>query len=103
VRHSLPLLTESAYIVLIGAYSERLALPGFSAYAAAKAGLAAFAAALAKEERKRSVLLVRPGAVATALWDKASLRLPRNADSPGAVATKIVEACRNGQTGVLDL
>jgi NAD(P)-dependent dehydrogenase (short-subunit alcohol dehydrogenase family) len=103
VRHSLPLLADSAYIVLIGAYSERLALPGLSAYAAAKAGLATFAAALAKEERKRRILLVRPGAVATPLWDKASLRLPRDAASPGAVAAKILQACRDGQTGVLDL
>jgi len=49
LHHSMPLLAEDAVLVLIGAVSERLRLPGLSAYAAAKAGLEAFADALAKE------------------------------------------------------
>ncbi len=47
-HYSLPLLTERAHLMYIGAYSEKLRLPGLTAYAAAKAGLEAFAAALAK-------------------------------------------------------
>jgi len=38
-----------------------------SAYAATKSGLEAFADSLRKEQRKRRVLVVRPGAVATPL------------------------------------
>jgi 3-oxoacyl-[acyl-carrier protein] reductase len=100
---SLPLLTPDAYIVYIGAVSERLRLPGLAAYAAAKAGLEALAAVVAKEERHRRVLLVRPSAVATPLWDKVPLRLPRNAASPEEVAERILAACGDGLTGVLDL
>ena len=62
-HHSAPILAEQAHLVYIGAYSEKLRLPGLSAYAAAKAGLEVFVEALAKEERRRRVTLVRPGAV----------------------------------------
>jgi NAD(P)-dependent dehydrogenase (short-subunit alcohol dehydrogenase family) len=103
IHHSLPLLAENAHIVFIGAYSERLQLPGLSAYAAAKAGLEAFAAALAKEERKRRVTVVRPGAVATPLWDKMPVRLPRSAISPAELAAKIMAAHVEGHSGVLDV
>ena len=48
-HHSLPLLAEDAHLVFLGAVSERLRLPGLSAYAAAKAGLEAFGEALGKE------------------------------------------------------
>lgn len=47
-HNSLPLLAENAHLVFVGAISERLQLPGFAAYAAAKAGLEAFAAAFGK-------------------------------------------------------
>ena len=67
LHHSLPLLAADAPLVFLGAVSERMRLPGLSAYAAAKAGLEAFAEALRKEERKRRVIVVRPGAVNTAL------------------------------------
>ncbi|MCB0054898.1 MAG: SDR family NAD(P)-dependent oxidoreductase, partial [Caldilinea sp.] len=85
-QQSLPLLAERAHLVYLGAYSERLQLPGMSAYAAAKAGLEAFAAALAKEQRKHRVTVVRPGAVATPLWEKVPLRLPRTALAPAELA-----------------
>jgi NAD(P)-dependent dehydrogenase (short-subunit alcohol dehydrogenase family) len=42
-HYSLPLLAEDAQLVFLGAVSERLRLPGLSAYAAAKSGLEAFA------------------------------------------------------------
>jgi len=103
VHHSLPLLTADAPLVFIGAVSERMRLPGLSAYAAAKAGLEAFAEALRKEERKRRVLVVRPGAVNTKFWQKAPFKMPGNALPPAAVAEKIVEAISAGQQGTLDL
>jgi NAD(P)-dependent dehydrogenase (short-subunit alcohol dehydrogenase family) len=103
IHYSLPLLSEDAHIIFVGAISERLRLPGLSAYAASKAGLEAFAVALSKEERKKRITVVRPGAVATPLWDKVSLRLPADAAPPGKVAEKILEAYYLGHKGQLDL
>jgi NAD(P)-dependent dehydrogenase (short-subunit alcohol dehydrogenase family) len=103
VHYSLPLLTGDAPLVFLGAVSERLRLPGLSAYVAAKAGLEAFAEVLRKEERKRRVILVRPGAVNTAFWQKVPFRMPANALSPDQVAERIVSAIANGHNGILDL
>jgi len=80
-------------MIYLGAVSERLRLPG----------LAAFAEALGKEERKRRVTVVRLGAVETALWDKVPLRLPKGAMSTADLATKILDAHTNGHKGTLDL
>ena len=102
-HHSAPLLAEQAHLVYIGAYSERLRLPGLSAYAAAKAGLEAFVEALAKEERRRRVTLVRPGAVDTPLWSKMPVRMPRSAATPDAIAERIFAAYTGGHSGLLDL
>ena len=89
--------------MFLGAVSERMRLPGLSAYAAAKAGLEAFAEALRKEERKRRVIVVRPGAVNTEFWQKVPFKMPGSALSPEAVAEKVVEAVNAGHQGVLDL
>ena len=102
-HHSAPLLAEQAHLVYIGAYSERLRLPGLSAYAAAKAGLEAFVDALTKEERRRRVTLVRPGAVDTPLWTKMPVRMPRSAAAPDAIAGQILVAHTSGHSGLLDL
>lgn len=102
-HYSLPLLADQAHLMYIGAYSEKLRLPGLSAYAAAKAGLEAFAAALAKEQRKLRVTVVRPGAVDTSLWSKTPMRPPRNALTPEALAERILAAHEAGASGVLDL
>ena len=102
-RHSLPLLAADAHMVYLGAVSERLRLPGLSAYAAAKAGLEAFAEALSKEERKRRVTVVRPGAVETPLWEKVPMRLPKGAMSPADLAAKILEAHTSGHKGTLNI
>ncbi len=102
-HHSLPLLAEDAHLFYLGAVSERLRLPGLSAYAAAKAGLEAFADTLRKEERKKKITVVRPGAVATPFWEKVPLRLPKDAATPEKVAKRIFEAYESGHTGQLDL
>ncbi|MFO7633452.1 MAG: SDR family NAD(P)-dependent oxidoreductase [Caldilinea sp.] len=102
-HHSQPLLTPDAPLVFIGAVSERMRLPGLSAYAAAKAGLEAFAEALRKEERKRRIIVVRPGAVNTKFWEKVPFKMPGNALAPEAAAEKVVEAISAGQQGTLDL
>ena len=102
-HHSLPLLAEKGALFYLGAVSERLHLPGLAAYAAAKAGLEVFADTLRKEERKRRILVVRPGAVATPFWDKVPMRLPKDAASPQKVSKRIREAYEEGLTGLLDL
>ncbi len=102
VHYSLPLLAEDAPLVFIGAVSERLRLPGLTAYVAAKAGLEAMVEALRKEERKRRVILLRPGAVNTRFWAKVPFRMPANAHSPQEIASKIVEAYGNSTNGVID-
>jgi short-subunit dehydrogenase len=90
-------------VVFLGAVSERMRLPGLSTYPAAKAGLEAFAEALHKEELKRRVVVVRPGAVNTAFWQKAPFKMPGSALSPDALAEKVPEAVNAGHQGVLDL
>jgi NAD(P)-dependent dehydrogenase (short-subunit alcohol dehydrogenase family) len=102
-HYSLPLLAGDAHLVYLGAISEQLRLPGLAAYAAAKVGLEAFAEALGKEERKRRVTVVRPGAVNTPFWEKVPLRLPTSALSPDAVAQHIVDAHQQGHKGLLNL
>ena len=78
---------------------ERLRLPGLSAYAASKAGLEAFAEALSKDERKKHIAVVWPGAVATVFWDKVPLCLPKDAVPPEKVAGKIYEVYLSGHIG----
>jgi NAD(P)-dependent dehydrogenase (short-subunit alcohol dehydrogenase family) len=103
IHYCLPLLNEEAHIFFIGAVSERLRLPGLSAYAASKAGLEAFVEALSKEERRKHITIVRPGAVATPLWNKVPLKLPKDAAPPEKVAEKILEAYHSDHRGKLDL
>ncbi|MBN1247001.1 MAG: SDR family NAD(P)-dependent oxidoreductase [Anaerolineae bacterium] len=100
---SLDVLSSSAHLVYIGAYDERLRLPGLSAYAASKAGLEAFTEVLAKEHRRMRVTLVRPAAVDTAFWDQVSFKLPSGALMPVALAEQILEAYESDHSGTLDL
>lgn len=102
-HYSLPLLAPDAHMMFVGAISERLRLPGLSAYSAAKAGLEAFAETLRKEQRRRRVTVIRPLAVATPLWDKVPLRMPRDAASPANVAARVLSAYDEGHSGALDL
>lgn len=100
---SLPLLASDAHLVFVGAVSERLRLPGLSAYAAAKAGLEAFAAVLRKEQRGRKVMIVRPKAVKTPFWDKVPFNIPPGALQPEEVARYVLQAVAEGKSGMLDL
>jgi NAD(P)-dependent dehydrogenase (short-subunit alcohol dehydrogenase family) len=102
-HYSLPLLTETAHIFYLGAVSERMRLPGLSAYAAAKAGLEGFAEALRKEQRKRRVTVVRPGAVDTPFWEKVPFKLPPHAPQPEVIADRILDAYQERHKGQLDL
>jgi NAD(P)-dependent dehydrogenase (short-subunit alcohol dehydrogenase family) len=103
VNCSLPLLAADAHMVFLGAVSERLRLPGLSAYAASKAGLEAFGEVLRKEQRGRRVTMVRPKAVETGLWDKVPFNVPRGALAPEEVAERVLSAHEEGHDGTLNL
>jgi NAD(P)-dependent dehydrogenase (short-subunit alcohol dehydrogenase family) len=98
----LPLLTEKAAIIVIGAQQERLRLPGLSAYAAAKAGVEALVETLRKEQRSRQVMLVRPAAVQTSFWEKVPFSMPKGAMKAEDLADSIFTAYQEGKQGVLD-
>ena len=102
-HYSLPLLAQNAHLIYIGAVSEKMRLPGLSAYAASKAGLEAFVDALRKEERSKKITLVRPGAVATDFWKKVPFKLPPNALPPDAIAQKILELYASGTNSTIDM
>jgi len=102
VHYSLPLLAADAHVVFLGAVSERLRLPGLSAYAASKAGLEALGEVLRKEQRGRRVTVVRPKAVETGLWDKVPFKAPRGALAPEELAEGILFAYAEGHNGTLD-
>jgi NAD(P)-dependent dehydrogenase (short-subunit alcohol dehydrogenase family) len=103
LRVSLPLMNEDGHVFILGAVSERLRLPGLTAYAAAKAGLEALVESLAKEERRKKISLVRPGAVATPLWEKVPFKQPDHSYSPEQVADRIWQAYLDEHKGNLDL
>ncbi|GIV66812.1 MAG: SDR family NAD(P)-dependent oxidoreductase [Chloroflexota bacterium] len=94
IHESMPLLSEGAPIYILGAVSERMRLPGLAVYAAAKAGLESFAEVLRKET-KRTVVVVRPGAVSTELWKKVPFRLPVTALRAEDLARKMYSAYQN--------
>ncbi|MEW6180886.1 MAG: SDR family oxidoreductase [Chloroflexota bacterium] len=94
IHYSHPLLSDQAAVYFLGALSERMRLPGLGAYAAAKAGLEAFAEVLRKEIR-RPVVVVRPAAVDTAFWKKVPFRLPANALKTEELAKKVFSAYLN--------
>jgi NAD(P)-dependent dehydrogenase (short-subunit alcohol dehydrogenase family) len=102
-RASLPLLAPRAHLFYLGAQDARLRLPGLTAYAASKAALEAFTVALAKEQRRRRVTLVRPQAVDTDFWDLVPFKKPAHAMAPEALADRIFEAYHEGHKGLLDL
>ncbi|MDW8105951.1 MAG: SDR family NAD(P)-dependent oxidoreductase [Armatimonadota bacterium] len=98
-----PLFSPEPHLFYIGALSERLILPGLSAYATAKAGLETFAQVVAKEQPRWKVTVVRPGAVATRFWERVPFRMPPKVLQPEDVALRILEAYYNEHKGTLDL
>ncbi len=98
-----PLFSPEPHLFYIGALTERVLLPGLSAYAVAKAGLEVFAQVLAKENPRWKITVVRPGAVATRFWERVLFRMPPKTLQPDDVALRILEAYYNEQKGHLDL
>jgi NADP-dependent 3-hydroxy acid dehydrogenase YdfG len=99
---SWPLLSDQAHLFYLGALSERMRMPGLSAYTAAKAGLEAFADVVRKESR-RKVTVLRPAAVDTPFWGKVPFRLPPQHLKPDMVAERILQAYTEGTQGQFDI
>lgn len=98
---SLPLLAKDCHLFYLGAVSERMRLPGLSAYAAAKSGLEALAEVVRKETRKK-VTVLRPGAVDTAFWLKVPFKLPAHHLKPVDAAERLWRAYLDGEQGIID-
>ncbi len=71
-RACLPLLRQGGRIIMMGSASGRIALPGFSSYAASKFAIEALTDSLRVELRQCGipVSVIEPGSVATPIWDK---------------------------------
>lgn len=96
-------LREGSHFMVLGAHVDKITLPRFGAYAAAKAGLEPLLAILAKEHRKFKFTLVRPGAVDTRFWANVPFKLPAGAAQPSAVAEAILAHYEGGMAGTLDV
>jgi short-subunit dehydrogenase len=90
LKHLEPTLTSDARLYFIGAQANLIEFKGFSAYAAAKAGLETLCR-VAGKELKRTVTVVKPPAVSTDFWKRLEQPVPRAAISAERVAEVIVE------------
>jgi NADP-dependent 3-hydroxy acid dehydrogenase YdfG len=103
---SLPLMRDGgagSALMFLGAHVDKLILPRFAAYAAAKAALDQYAAVLAKEQRKLRVTVVKPGAVDTPFWANVPFALPKGAAAAASVAEAVFAHYDAGGAGVLAL
>lgn len=72
VQAAAPHLNDKASVILNGSVISVLGNPGYSAYAASKAGVRAMARVMASELSPRGIRVnvVSPGATATPIWDR---------------------------------
>jgi NAD(P)-dependent dehydrogenase (short-subunit alcohol dehydrogenase family) len=102
-QQCMPLMSKNGHIVFIGAYLDHIQLPKMGAYATAKGALEQFAIVLAKENRRKRITMVRPGAVNTAFWEQVGFKKPDTAKPPQDVAKAILQHHQNGETGDINL
>ncbi|HUN49859.1 MAG TPA: glucose 1-dehydrogenase [Candidatus Sulfotelmatobacter sp.] len=95
VQAALPHLHAGASVILNGSVHGVLGAPGYSAYAASKAGVRAMARVLASElsPRRIRVNVVVPGATRTPIWS----RLAPTAEARTALETRIARAVPLGR------
>jgi 3-oxoacyl-[acyl-carrier protein] reductase len=103
VNAVLHLVPKGGHVVIIGAYVDKITLPKFGAYAAAKAALEPMTAILARENRRKHITLVRPPAVQGAFWQNVPFDAPDYAITPETVAEKIFTHVSADGNGVLDI
>jgi NAD(P)-dependent dehydrogenase (short-subunit alcohol dehydrogenase family) len=87
VQSALPYLKDNASIILNGSVISVLGNPGYSAYAATKAGVTAMARVMVSELSPRGIRInvVAPGAARTPIWNGAA----PNADAFAALEKRI--------------
>src|SRR5258705_254671 len=100
VQAAVPHLNDGASIVLNGSVISVLGTPGYSAYAASKAGVRAMARVMASELSPRNIRvnLVSPGAIRTPIWG-AALATP---DAEKAFENRIGRTTPLGRIGEPD-
>ena len=88
VQAAVPHLNDGASIILNGSVISVLGNPGYSAYAASKAGVRAMARVMASELSPRNIRVnvVSPGAIRTPIWGRRSRRLKPRRPSKSASA-----------------
>ncbi|MDB5363523.1 MAG: 3-oxoacyl-ACP reductase [Rhodospirillales bacterium] len=97
IQATLPHLRDGASIILNGSVHAVLGMPGYSAYAATKAGVRAMTRVVASElaPRRIRVNTVVPGATRTPIWD----RLAPDAAALAALEAKISKMVPLGRLG----
>lgn len=101
VQDALPFLNDGGSIVLNGSVIGTLGQPGYSAYAASKAGVRALARSLAADLSTRGIRVnvVAPGATKTPIWGR---NTQRSAEETGALAAAIASMTPLGRWGEAD-
>lgn len=100
VQAALPHLNDNASIILNGSVISVLGNPGYSAYAATKAGVRAMARVMASELSPRGIRVnvVAPGATRTPIWNGAA----PTADAFAALETRMSRSTPLGRIGEVD-
>src|SRR5579871_3004530 len=100
VQSALPYLNDNASIILNGSVISVLGNPGYSAYAASKAGVRAMARVMASELSPRGIRVnvVAPGAAKTPIWNG---RAP-TADAFAALEKRFARSTPLGQMAEAD-
>ena len=89
LKYGLPKLAAGGRMYVIGARPELVTVRGFSQYAASKAALSRLLEVARIEARGKTLTLVLPPAVETALWEQVG-RTPKGAMSADVVAGAII-------------
>jgi len=97
VQAALPYLNDGASIILNGSVHSLLGAPGYSAYAASKAGVVAMARVLASELSPHAIRVnvISPGATRTPIWS----RIAPDAAAREALEARIATAIPLGRLG----
>jgi NAD(P)-dependent dehydrogenase (short-subunit alcohol dehydrogenase family) len=100
LQAALPHLRDGASIILNGSVHAVLGAPGYSAYAATKAGVRAMTRVLAAELSPRGIRvnIVVPGATSTPIWD----RIAGTPEARSALEERISQGIPLGRLGEAD-
>ena len=99
VEDSLPYLNDGASVILNGSVIGTLGQPGYSAYAATKAGVRALARSLAADLSPRGIRVnvVAPGATKTPIWSRNGSRTEEQSAGLEQQLSKLIALGRMGE------